>query len=219
MPNPEHTFFAAGNYTIKLIVSDGENEEFREKIVREGKIEYKEWDPRRSKLAAAILKGLNQIGIKEGHVVLYLGASHGYTPSYISDIIGKGGFMFALDFAPRVVRDLVYVCEQRKNMTPLLSDANQPMSYADKVTQVDVIYQDIAQRNQAGIFLDNIDYFLKPEGFGILAVKSRSIDIAKKPFQVYQDVKKELEKKVTIVDFRKLDPFEKDHCLFVVKKK
>ena len=34
MPNPEHTFFAAGNYTIKLIVSDGENEEFREKIVK-----------------------------------------------------------------------------------------------------------------------------------------------------------------------------------------
>ena len=34
LPNPEHTFFAAGNYTIKLIVSDGENEEFREKIVK-----------------------------------------------------------------------------------------------------------------------------------------------------------------------------------------
>ena len=28
----------------------------------------------------------------------------------------------------------------------------------------------------------------------------------------------ELEKKVTIVDFRKLDPFEKDHCMIIIKK-
>ena len=189
-----------------------------EKLVKEGKIEYREWDPRRSKLAAAILKGANQIGLKEGDVVLYLGASTGTTVSHVSDIVGKGGFVFALDFAPRVLRQLVYVSLDRKNITPILADANHPESYLHKVCKVDIIYQDIAQRNQAEIFLKNIKMFLKEKGYALLAVKSRSVDVTKKPGVVFKEVRKILEKEVIIVDYRNLDPFEKDHCMFVCKK-
>jgi fibrillarin-like pre-rRNA processing protein len=60
--------------------------------------------------------------------------------------------------------------------------------------------------------------YLKSGGFGLLAVKSRSVDITKRPKEVYSQVREELEKKVTIVDYRVLDPFEKDHAMFVVKK-
>ncbi len=191
---------------------------YTEKLVREKGIEYREWDPKRSKLCAALHKGLSQISIKEGHIVLYLGASTGTTCSHVSDIVGKGGFVFALDFAPRVVRQLVFVCEQRSNMTPLLADANHPEQYIGNVTMVDTVYQDIAQRNQTEIFLKNCDVFLKDGGFGLLAVKARSIDVTKKPKEIFNKVRKELEQKITIVDYRILDPFEKDHCLFVVKK-
>ena len=190
---------------------------FEEKLFREGGTEYREWDPKRSKLAAAIVKQISQIGIKEGNTVLYLGASHGYTPSFVSDMIGKKGFMFAIDFAPVVVRDLVFICEQRKNMTPLLEDCNHPENYKDKITKVDIVYQDIAQKNQVEIFLKNMQ-FAKPDGFGLLALKARSVDVTKKPKDVFKEVRRQLEKEVKIVDYRELDPFEKDHCFFVVKK-
>lgn len=190
---------------------------YSEGLVKEGKIEYREWDARRSKLAASILKGLSQLALKQGDVVLYLGAASGTTVSHISDIV-EDGFVFALDFAPRVVRKLVFVAESRKNIAPILADANQPQTYFHKVTQADFLYQDIAQKNQAEIFLKNMIY-LKSGGFGFLAVKSRSVDITKKPRQVFQIVRTQLEKELTIVDYRILDPFQRDHCVFVCKKK
>jgi len=200
------------NLTPGIKYFDEEIEKF------EGK-EYRQWDARRSKLAAALMKKVSQIGLKPGQTVLYLGASHGYTPSYISDIIGKDGFIFALDFAPRVVRDLVFVCEKRKNMTPIMGDANQPNTYESRILPADFVYMDVAQKNQAEIFLKNCNMFLKKDGFGILAVKSRSIDITKRPKQVYQEIRRKLEKEITIVDYKILDPFERDHCVFVCKKK
>ncbi|MEM4397501.1 MAG: fibrillarin-like rRNA/tRNA 2'-O-methyltransferase [Candidatus Woesearchaeota archaeon] len=192
---------------------------FDEIIEKESGYEYRNWDPKRSKLAAAILNQISQIGIKENDKILYLGASHGYTPSFLSDIIGNKGFIFALDFAPRVVRDLVFLCEKRKNIAPILGDANQPETYKHRITKVDIVYMDVAQRNQAEIFLKNCDLFLKENGFALLAVKSRSIDITKKPKEIYSIVRHQLEKKITIVDYRTLDPFESDHAMFVCKKK
>lgn len=182
-------------------------------------VEYREWNYNRSKLAATILKGSPNIGMRKGDTVLYLGASSGTTPSHVSDIVGKKGFVFALDFAPRVVRQLVYLCEERENITPILGDANKPDTYADKVCLVDVIYMDIAQRNQAEIFLKNCKAFLKKESYALLAVKARSVDVTKKPRQIFETVRKAIEKELTIIDSRILDPFEKDHCMFICKKK
>ena len=127
--------------------------------------------------------------------------------------------MFALDFAPRVVRDLVFLCEDRKNMCPLLEDANHPDDYAGKICQVDFIYQDIAQKNQAEIFIKNVDMFLKKDGFAFLCIKSRSVDVSAYPKDIYKKIKKQLEDKYTLIDWKELDPFEKDHCVFLVKKK
>ena len=191
---------------------------YDEKLVQSGKSEYREWNPGRSKLAAAILKGIKETGIKHDNTVLYLGAAYGTTPSHVSDIVGENGFVFALDFAPRVMRELVFLCEERKNMAPLFFDAKKPEEYKDKILEVDIIYQDIAQRDQAGIFLKNIDLFLKKDGYALLVVKARSIDVTAYPKNVFQQVRKELEKHLKIIDFKVLEPFEKDHCMFVCKK-
>lgn len=191
---------------------------YGEDIVKSQGDEYREWNPNRSKLAAAIKKGSPNIGIRKGDIVLYLGASSGTTPSHISDIVGKEGFVFALDFAPRVVRELVFLCEERKNMAPILADASQPATYSDRVAESDVIYMDIAQRNQAEILLKNLR-FLKKGGYALLAVKARSVDVTKKPKKIFDMVRKDLEKKMTIIDYRILEPFEKDHCMFICKKK
>ncbi len=192
---------------------------FGERIVRVKGSDFRELSAERSKLGAAILKGLSQTGLKQGSVVLYLGASHGYTASFISDVVGLDGFVFCLDFSPRVVRDLVFVCESRSNMLPLLENASMPESYKDRVPLVDVVYQDVAQRDQVGIFLDNCDVFLKSGGFGLLALKPRSIDVTRKPKDIYKEVRALLEEKLVVVDYKELDPFEVDHAFFVVKKK
>jgi len=192
---------------------------YGEKLIKQGSVEYREWRPDKSKLAAAILKGIQQINLKPDTVVLYLGASTGTTVSHVSDIVGKGGFVFALDSAPRVLRELVFLCEQRPNMAPILADANQPDTYKNIVPQVDWLYQDIAQKNQVDIFLKNVDLFLKPDHFALLAVKARSIDVTKDPFAVFDEVKKKLEQSLIIADKVLLSPYQKDHCFFVCKKK
>lgn len=192
---------------------------FNEDLEKYERNEYREFDPTRSKLLAAIANECKDVFLRNGTVVLYLGASHGYTPSFMSDIVGPEGFIFALDFAPRVVRDLVGICEARTNMLPILGDALFPESYSHLVSQVDVVYQDIAQRSQAEIFMSNCDMYLKKSGFGILMVKSRSVDVTKKPEIIYKGIREKLEKKYIIVDSRKLDPHEKDHCMFIIKKK
>jgi fibrillarin-like pre-rRNA processing protein len=194
---------------------------FGEELVRENGVEFRSWDFTRSKLGAAIRKGVSQIGIKDKDLVLYLGASHGFTSSYVSDLVGNEGFVFCVDNAPRVVRDLVFVCEERSNMAPILADANHPEEYKSLITpQVDVVFQDIAQRNQLEIFLKNCNAYLKKGGFGLLALKARSVDVAMRPRDIFKDVRMQLEKSsMVVVDYRELEPFERDHAFFVCKKK
>ncbi|MBD3304575.1 fibrillarin-like rRNA/tRNA 2'-O-methyltransferase [Candidatus Woesearchaeota archaeon] len=192
---------------------------YGEKLIKKGDVEYREWRPDKSKLAAAIIKGIHQVNLKPDTVVLYLGASTGTTVSHVSDIVGKGGFVFALDSAPRVVRELVFLCEQRSNIAPVLADANQPDTYKDLVPLVDWLYQDIAQKSQVDIFLKNVDLFLKPGHFALLAVKARSIDVTKEPSVVFDEVRKNLEKSLIVADKVLLKPYQKDHCLFVCKKR
>jgi fibrillarin-like pre-rRNA processing protein len=191
---------------------------YGERLVREGGVEYREWDPTRSKLAAAIMNGCPNIFIRKSQTILYLGAASGTTVSHVSDMVGDDGFIFALDFAPRVVRDLVFVCEKRQNIAPLLENALHPETYKDRVTEVDVVYQDIAQRDQVKIFLKNCDMFLKKGGYGLFCVKSRSIDVTRKPKDVFRQVFSELEKGITIIDSRDLSPYERDHMMFLCKK-
>ena len=187
---------------------------FNEKTYKENNYEYREFNPSHSKLASAVIKKISLMPIKKGDAILYLGASHGYTPSFISDIVGKGGMIFCLDFAPRVVRDLLFVCEERENMIPLLADANKP----NRISQVNLIYQDVAQKNQVEILIKNLE-FLKPKGYALIAIKARSIDVTKSPQKIYREVEEKLKEKLKIIDQKELDPFQKDHCFFVCQKK
>ena len=191
---------------------------FNERIYAIDNVEYREINPSHSKLAAAIIKKISFIPIKNGDKILYLGASHGYTPSYLSDVIGIEGILFCIDFAPRVVRDLLFVCEERKNMIPILASANHPEEYKKRIIQVDVIYQDIAQKNQVEILFKNLE-FLKPKGHVLIAIKARSIDVTRSPLRIYHEVESELKERLRIIDKKELDPFQKDHCLFICQKK
>ncbi len=179
--------------------------------------EYREWMPKRSKLGAGIYKNLRIFPFKNDSRVLYLGASSGTTCSHISDIV-VDGMIFSVELSPRVFYKFMALVEKRKNLYPILADANHPERYGF-VPKVDIVFQDIAQKDQVNIFMKNCDAFLKKGGFGFLAVKSRSIDAVKSPKFVFKEVRKELQKRYKIVDERNLNPFERDHMLFVVKSR
>ncbi len=183
----------------------------------EGK-EYRSWDPYRSKLSAAILNGLKEIPVKPGMSVLYLGAASGTTASHVSDIVGPKGKVFCVEFAPRSMRDLINVCEKRRNMLPILGDARKPEDYEKDVGKVDCIYQDVAQPDQGKILLRNSG-MLKAKGAALFAIKSQSIDVTAKPKDTYQAVLSSLESEFSILERLDLNPFDKDHLFVSLRKK
>lgn len=192
---------------------------FGETILKLDGTEYRHFDPYRSKIAAALAKKINQSGVREGDVILYLGASHGYTISFLSDIIGQKGLIFGVDSAYKIFRSLFHVSNLRHNVVPLYADAAKPTSYAKNICCVDVVYQDLAQKEQAEIFDANYTLYAKEGGIGIFVIKTRSIDVAAAPKNVVESVKKKMVSLgYTLLDAKALDPFEKDHFLLLVTK-
>lgn len=191
---------------------------YGERLVEIDGVEYRLWDPYRSKLAAAILKNIKENPINPGRLVLYLGAASGTTPSHVSDLVGPHGFIYCIEVSSRPLRDLLVVCSKRPNMTPILADARQPYNYCTLVGKVDVIYQDIAQPDQTDILLTNVKTFLREGGYAVLALKARSIDVTKEPREIFEDEMEKIEKEMEIIDTKILDPYEKDHAMLVLRK-
>lgn len=192
---------------------------YGEHLISHKGVEYRLWDPFRSKLAAAILKGLNVVPIQLSHKVLYLGSASGTTASHVSDIVSVGGHVYCVEFAARSMRDLVNnVATFRPNMTPVLGDARLPEKYSMFLEQVDDIYCDIAQPEQAKVLADNADLFLKEDGWAMLAVKSQSIDVTKEPAEVYRrEVNVLKSRSFAIIEVVPLEPYDKAHAMIVSK--
>jgi fibrillarin-like pre-rRNA processing protein len=188
---------------------------YGEKIIKIDGVEYRIWNPNKSKLAAAIINGLKIMPIKKGTKILYLGASAGTTPSHVADIVEKSP-VYSVEYSPRIMREFLEVCEDRKNLIPILGDANKPQEYAFIVEKVDVVYEDVAQPNQAEILIKNAKWFLKKGGYGMISIKARSIDVTKDPKEIFKEQKEILENGgFKIVDEVNIEPFEKDHIMFV----
>ena len=178
---------------------------------------YRLWDPFRSKLAALLLKGRSTRPVLERDaVVLYLGAATGTTVSHVSDI-ASDGLVYAVEFSPRSMRDLVRLCERRKNIVPILADAARPEEYAFLVEPVDLVYQDIAQRSQAEIASRNCARYLLPGGDLILMLKTRSVDVTAFPEAVLQSEMKNLQG-LDLLQVTDLLPFHQDHFAMQAKK-
>jgi fibrillarin-like pre-rRNA processing protein len=188
---------------------------YGERIVKEKGIEYRNWDPFRSKLAAAMKNGLKTFPFKKDAKVLYLGASTGTTVSHLSDVCTSGE-IFAVEVSHHVGKILMELAEKRENIIPIIADARQPKEY-EEVGQVDALYQDVAQPDQADILISNAKRFLKQGGIAMIAIKSQSIDVTKDPQVVCAEVVKKLETCFEVVEKIKIEPFDKDH-LFVVLK-
>jgi fibrillarin-like pre-rRNA processing protein len=190
---------------------------YGEKLVMKNNKEYRLWNPSRSKLAAAIQNGLKNLPIKSDSSILYLGGASGTTISHLSDILTKG-VIFAVEISPEPTRELVFLAEERKNIAPILADANRPDVYQNRIQRCDFLYQDVAQRNQVDILIKNAK-FINENGLIYIAVKARSIDSNVPANQIFIDVKKQLKAKFKLLEELELEPYEKDHLFLVLKTK
>lgn len=178
---------------------------------------YRIWDPFRSKLAAMLLKGGGRgLGLHSSSVVLYLGAATGTTVSHISDIL-TDGLVYAVEISSRAMRDLLLLCERRRNIVPILADASRPETYSALVEPVDLIYQDVAQRCQAEIASLNCARYLRPGGDLLMMIKARSIDVTRPPDEVYGSEVQGLAG-LEILESMDLLPFHQDHWAVLARK-
>ena len=190
---------------------------YGEELIQED-VEYRIWNPRRSKLAAALLNGLKNLELDDASKVLYLGASTGTTVSHISDIVTEGR-IYAVEFSPTTAKKLVQLSRQRPNIAPILGDATKPKGYLNIVEKSDLVYCDVAQPTQTELFMRNMNLFCKEDGVGLLMIKARSIDVVQKPKKVFKEQEKKLkEKGFKIIEKVKLEPYEKDHIALLVEK-
>lgn len=191
---------------------------YKEKLVREKGREYRLWDAFRSKLCAAMKKGLKNFPFRKGSKILYLGASTGTTISHLSDIVGEDGEIYAVEIAPQCMKSLLRLCERRENIIPIHGDARKPEEYQD-VGKVEIIYQDVAQPDQDDILIANAEMFLEKGGIAMIAIKSQSIDVTKRPSEVFEAVVKKLEQHFEVLEKMKLEPYDKDHLFVVLRFK
>ncbi|MDH7596556.1 MAG: fibrillarin-like rRNA/tRNA 2'-O-methyltransferase [Methanothrix sp.] len=173
------------------------------------------WDPRRSKLASLLLRHPCLEGVVPSGKVLYLGAANGATVSYLSDIL-TDGLIYAVEISPRAMRDLLLLAERRGNIIPVLGDAARPETYRRMVEPVDLIYQDVAQRNQAEIASRNAAIYLKPDGLMVVMIKAMSIDSTARAADIFDEEVKRLRGVEVLrrVDLR----HHRDHIAVIARK-
>jgi fibrillarin-like pre-rRNA processing protein len=193
-----------------VLVSHGEGGVYSERMLGTARV----WDPFRSKLAALYHEGTG-VEITADTRVLYLGAANGTTVSHVADY---ADVVYAVEFAPRPMQDLLEVARRRKNIVPIMADATRPEQYAPLVETVDLLYQDVAQPSQAMIAIRN-SVFLRTGGTMILMLKTRSVDVRKEPGVVFEETVEALVSAGFVVqESLWLAPYHQDHAAIVCTK-
>jgi fibrillarin-like pre-rRNA processing protein len=192
------------------LVSQGEGGVYNERVLGGARV----WDPFRSKLAALYYTGTG-IELTRDKRVLYLGAANGTTVSHVADYTDT---VYAIEFAPRPMQDLLEVARRRENIVPIMADATRPELYAPLVEAVDLLYQDVAQPDQAAIAIRN-SVFLNHGGHLILMLKTRSVDVRKAPELVFRETLDALVMAgLMTIESIWLEPYHHDHAAIVCRK-
>lgn len=194
---------------------------YGEELIELDGTEFREWNPFRSKLAAAIKKGLKEVPVKEDANILYLGVAEGTTASHLSDVIKEKGLLVGIDVSARAMHKFIQLCDKRKNLLPILADSDKPERYEDELNGIEfnLLYQDISQKNQAEIFIKNAEKFLKKGRKGLLVVKARSISQEKEAEKIFEEEIDKLKKEFNVIQTVSLKPFDKEHVMVYCEKK
>ncbi len=154
-----------------------------ERRKRDGRVEWRQWSPTKSKVAAAIIRTQrdpSELLPATGSTCLYLGASAGSTASHIHDhVCGSGnhhgGQVVAVEISPRMMRELVPLADSRPGLVPVLGDAREPATVVPYLrAKADWIHQDLSIADQAETFVKMSEAFLSPGGTALLSLKAAS---------------------------------------------
>ena len=154
-----------------------------ERRKKDGRVEWRQWIPSKSKVAAALLRTNNDpsnLLPEPGSTCLYLGASYGGTVSFVHDLAcGSNNFhegqIIAVEIAPRALRELAALASRRPGLVPVLGDARLPHTVSPFIREkADWLHQDLSIADQAETFVKMAGAFLKPEGTGLLSLKAAS---------------------------------------------
>lgn len=186
---------------------------YGERLIARGDRTYRRWEPGRSKLAAALTKERRLRPPKVGERWLYLGAANGTTASHIADLVGPDGGVYAVERSPRTFVRLLARSEQVPNLWPILADARSPGELDGLVGEVEGIYCDVAQPDQAAIVSASAAARLAVGGRLLFAVKlaslAREIPMALRAPTVQRELAAEFDWE-SAVD---LAPFHRQHVL------
>ena len=192
-------------------------------------VEYRRWDPSRSKLGAGMIRTKRDPALLlpfEGETILYLGAGHGTSISHLHDHLcgqdnHQGGRLVCVDLAPRCLRDLTYLANSRPGLIPVLGDARKFTAWGVLIPRkVSWLFQDVSQAGQVEIFIKAVNRFLANDGIGLLSLKAASERwTGDDEAQVFANAQIALEQSGLIVEEAiDLAGFEDNHMLFAVRK-
>ena len=170
------------------------------------------WNPYHSKLSAYVLAGGSEWPFEKRSKILYLGAAEGNTISFLSHICHEGRII-GVDISAVAMAELLVLAEKRKNIIPFLGDAHFPKKYRPHTSIPDIMYQDIAQRDQVEIFIRNYDFFEPKCGF--LMLKSRSSP--GKDNEVFRDSERKLKSRFKKVDAVDITKWAKGHMAYYIE--
>lgn len=108
------------------------------------------------------------------------------------------------------------MAKKRTNIVPIVEDARHPSKYRMLINQVDVIFADVAQPDQARIVTYNAQFFLKNGGHIVISIKASCIDSTASPEAVFaSEVSKLRAEFVKPKEQLTLEPYERDHAMVV----
>ena len=194
------------------------NEVYNEKLIKINGKQYNLWNPYTSKLAAAIVNGMEIFPILKKTKVLYLNDTIEKTLSHISDIIGVNGKIFILkDINENSKKFLENVMNDRTNVFTITRDNGDPAKSSSKTEMVNVVYVDITQHNETEVAIQNCKRYLRDGGFLMLVVPTKKIDFVNNPNgQNLEEIQK-LQSSFEIIQQINLTDFFKEHSMIIAK--
>ena len=211
-------FWITVKHTKKLATLNPtkKNQVDKEELVEMNGNEYRVWNPYRSKLAAAIINGIEVFPILKNTKILYFDSNMGITPSHISDIVGKDGKIFVVGNNNKSFNFLDKIASIRSNIT-VIHDAENLVPYNSIKDKVDVIYADVTYGNDFDLDMLNSKTHLMDTGYIMLVVKTKDILVNEDGTEPKNNLRNKIRNAFEIIQEIPLSNFFKEDSMIIAK--
>ena len=194
------------------------NQDYEENLVEMNGKQYSIWNPYMSKLAAAIINGMEIFPILKKTKILYLDPTTEKTVKHISNIVGINGKIFVVrDVMKNSKNFLGQIMKNRPNIFLIVPDKTNPTKFSSMTEMVDVVYIDIAKHNEIEITIQNCKNYLRNGGYLMLVVPTKNIDFVNNPSKKNQEERKELQSSFDIIQEINLTGFFEEYSMVIAK--